>query len=343
MTKTLIRRLTLLLILALISGCPNFDSSGPNPANLNQSDHTSHEPLVIAVVYPLQYLGQRIVGDTMTIGCPVPAGQSASHWRPGRDDILQMQRADLIIANGPGAKLATWMDTASIPDAKICNSATRGMSLRDFIAVEDAALVHSHGPGGEHSHSTTVPYTWLDPAMADAQAVYIAQELSRVFPVHAPTFRENLDRLQEDLATLSRQLKSISSSAGDETATVYTANPELKFFTRAAGLKDQHLQWFEAPSAETAATDLANRLSKDDQARVLTVDEKTVLLSTYAVTPELEKSLTKLGVVWVQMDLLDTQPLSDAFQSEDYLSVMQKNIERLNSIAKHSPIIKTSH
>jgi ABC-type Zn uptake system ZnuABC Zn-binding protein ZnuA len=172
--------------------------------------------------------------------------------------------------------------------------------------------------------------------MADAQAVFITQELSRVFPDHAPTFRENLKRLQDDLASLSQQL-SFSSSTDDEPLTIYTANPALKFFTRAAGLKDQHLHWFEAPSVETAADDLSKRLAKDEQTTVVTVDEKTVLLSTYAITPELEAALTKIGVVWVQIDLLDTQPVS-----EDYLSVMQQNIERLNSFTKNSQIIETS-
>ena len=337
MSEFLIRIFAVLLLLSSVNGCAPTDDTHPGSNNSSQQARPSTEPLVIAVAYPLQYLSQRIVGETMTIACPVPVGQSASHWRPGRDDILQMQRADLIIANGLGAKLAAWMDTASIPAAKICNSAMRGLSLRDFIAVEDAAQVHSHGPEGEHSHSTTVPYTWLDPAMADAQAVFITQELSRVFPDHAPTFRENLKRLQDDLASLSQQLSSFSSSPGDEPLTIYTANPALKFFTRAAGLKDQHLQWFEAPSAGTAAADLSKRLAKDEQRTVLTVDEKTVLLSTYAITPELEEALTKIGVVWVQIDLLDTQPVS-----EDYLSVMQQSIERLNSFAKNSQIIKSS-
>jgi zinc transport system substrate-binding protein len=342
MFEFLFRVSTALLLLAAGSGCSPVDSPDQSLKNINQHARTATEPLVIAVAYPLQYLSQRIVGETMTIACPVPAGQSASHWRPGRDDILQMQRADLIIANGLGAKLATWMDTASIPDAKICNSARHGLSLRDFITVEDAARVHSHGPGGEHSHSTTVPYTWLDPAMADAQAVYIAQELSRVFPDQASTFGENLKRLQDDLVLLSQQLSSFSASSGDQPWTIYTANPDLKFFTRAAGVQDRHLQWFEAPSLETAETVLIKRLANDDQTNVLTVDEKTVLLSTYAITPELETVLSELGVDWVQIDTLDSHPHSADDASEDYLSVMNKNIERLNSITKPDSIINTS-
>ena len=93
-----------------------------------------------------------------------------------------MQHAGLVVANGRGAEVAKWLETVSIPDSRLCNSATRGLALADYIAIEDLRMVHAHGPEGEHSHPTMVGNTWLDPAIAKKQSAYIAQELMRVFP-----------------------------------------------------------------------------------------------------------------------------------------------------------------
>ena len=217
---------------------------------------------IVAVSYPLQFLAQRIVGDVIQVDFLAPADSDPQAWRPSREAIGQMQTADLIIANGTGATYAKWMTIVSLPDSKVRNTASRGMALKDYIAVEDVTIVHSHGPEGEHSHPTMVARTWLDPAVAKKQAIYIADELAAVYPDSAVTFKANLEVLNAELDELSALLKVDS----DLEVELLTATPKLKFLSRATGLNDQHLTWLDAPDAKTAESDLA-KLKLDSKNR----------------------------------------------------------------------------
>ncbi len=246
--------LVLIGALLVVTGC--------NPTSEKAGRESKKQPLanrVVAVSYPLQFLTQRIVGDSIRVEMPIPADVDPQNWRPTRDAITDMQSADLIIANGTGATYANWLTTVSLPESKMVFSATRGLSLSDYIAVEDVTIVHSHGPEGEHSHATMVARSWLDPALAKQQAEYIAQQLKRVYPDLAEQFADNLKSLDAELDQLTEQLAAIKAS---NPSVVLTANPQLKFFTRAAGVTDRHLTWFEMPSPEQAKLDLEKVLDQ---------------------------------------------------------------------------------
>ncbi len=271
---------------------------------------------IVAVSYPLQYLTQRIAGDSIDVTLPFPDGTiDPQNWRPSREAIGQMQAADLIIANGTGATYANWLTTVSVPDSKIRNTASRGLSLSDYIAVEDVTVVHSHGPEGEHSHPTMVARTWLDPAIAKKQAVYIAAELQAVYPDRAEEFVRHLKMLSDDLDQLSDQIKSIKRT---DAHAIMTATPKLKFFARSVNLGDKHLTWFEPPNAERARSDLKKILEIAQPRPALLLFDGTL------PTSELEEILEENGLTPIAIDLIDRKA-----ESGDFLTQMRANIEAL--------------
>jgi ABC-type Zn uptake system ZnuABC Zn-binding protein ZnuA len=133
-----------------------------------------------------------------------------------------MQVADLIISNGSAAPYAKWLQTSSLPSERLIEAATRGLSLSDFISVEDIQIVHSHGPEGEHSHPTMVSRTWLGPKVLGKQAAFIEQQLSKRFPDQATAFGENLSALNIELDSVSGDLQP---SETDATISVLSATP----------------------------------------------------------------------------------------------------------------------
>ena len=148
--------------LGLILGCgktvePGFTKPKPAAALVNQ---------VVAVSYPLTFITEQIVPDVVGVVFPAAGSAAPRTWKPDRKSIGKMQAVDLIIANGTPAPYAKWLTQVSLPESKICNTATKGLLLRDYIAVEDVTITHSHGPEGEHSHAMMVSRTWLDPSMA---------------------------------------------------------------------------------------------------------------------------------------------------------------------------------
>ncbi len=309
--------------ISLHAGC---QTENPSAAEVATGTTRSGEPFVIAICYPLQFLTEQICGDVIEVQSAIPPAVDGETFRPSREDILKMQTADLIVANGNGAQYAKWLETISVPESKLCLTATRGLALTDYIPVEDIRYVHSHGPEGEHSHATMVAYTWLDPAMARKQAGYIAQRLAKTFPEQTALFEKNLSKLNDQLDELS----SLLGNHDDSTPTVITANPRLKFLTRAAGVNDKHLNWFDPPTLEQAAKDLEAVCPLSDNINSLNdsnapVDGSQVFLSTYPVGTELEKLLNKHGLNVVVIDPIG-QPNSQA----DYLVTMRQNIEKLN-------------
>ncbi len=306
--------------LILFSGCRSENGSEPGESNEKKSD----KPLIIAVSYPLEYLTQRIAGDAFEVRCPVPANQSASEWKPGRNDIQTMQSAELVVANGRGARFAKWLELASIPANKVLNSAYKGLSLTDFIEIEDVVYTHSHGDGPVHSHPTNCAYTWLHPEMALKQSKFIHEELARRYPDQAEAFAGRFAALSNDLNELKAEFDKMAPSADTEKATVLTANPELKFLTRACNWNDVHLKWFTAPDADTFKSELKEKLDKVSTETLVKRSDKTLMISTYEFPGELKTLLEENEITVVVIDKLDVRPTQG-----DYLSVMKESIAKL--------------
>jgi zinc transport system substrate-binding protein len=298
--------------LLMTNGCTQ---SGPTQTAAKISNN-GRSNQIVAVSYPLQYLTRRIAGDLIDVILPIPADTTdPQNWRPSREAIGQMQAADLIIANGTGATYAKWLTTVSLPDSKIRNTASRGLSLSDYIAVEDVTVVHSHGPEGEHSHPTMVARTWLDPAIAKKQANYIASELTKTYPDQASEFASHLKTLNGELDQLTDQIKAIKT---DEANVVITATPKLKFFTRSADVGNQHLTWFETPSVDQANADLKKILDGEGP------KPRYVLFDGAMPTGEIMTILKENGLQPIPIGLIDRKPVSG-----DFLSEMRANIETL--------------
>lgn len=315
------RRILVLVLLAFsLASCntPSSSTQQPPPKPVEP-------PLIIAVSYPLEYLTERIAGENFRVVCPVPEDQSAADWKPQRDDILQMQSSEMVVANGVGARFAKWLEMAAIPRRKICNAATKGLSLDDFIEVEDVVYTHSHGDLGEHSHPTNVAYTWLNPEMALKQARFICEDLSRRFPEEKSGFDLRFQALEKDLQSLNQRFQQISQSQEELLLTVLTANPELKFFSRAAGWDDLHLKWFETPEPGTAEAELTQKLEMAEGRSLVQRSGKRLMLSTYPFEGDLAEMADRFQLQVIVIEKLDIRP-----RQGDYLTVMIENLERLN-------------
>jgi len=190
---------------------------------------------VAAVNYPLAYFAERIAGDLADVVFPVPSGVDPSFWRPGIADIATFQSADLILLNG--ASFADWTARTTLPRSRIVNTSA---AFEDaYIATE--TVTHSHGDGGEHSHTGTASYTWLDFSLAAEQAAAIAAGLSRVTPEAADTVYQNLEALAADLAALGDEASEIGALA--ETVPVISSHPRYQYFGRAYGLAIDAVDW----------------------------------------------------------------------------------------------------
>ena len=304
--------LTLGVILTSIAGCQPATQNNPHAA---QSPTNLPSKNIVTTSYPLQWVTQQITGNEYQVNFPADDSARPDHWRPDRATIAEIQAAELIICNGVAAPYASWMKTVSLPSSKVIESASKGMSLSDFISVEDIRLVHSHGPEGEHSHATMVSRTWLHPAMLAKQARFITDELCKRFPDDTSAFQQNLTALQTTLeATTPQPLQ-------EQTKPIFAATPELKFLTKAVGANDLHFNWNENTTLAEVEASFASQDQTPKPSYILFPQRLAVL--AVRIQPALQQQ--KLTPIFV--DMLD-QPAPN----RDFMSRLQANFEQMQKL-----------
>ena len=209
-------------------------------------------PVVVTTNAPLHYMASQLVGNKIEVSFPVPSDVDPAYWQPTANEIMAMQRADLILANG--ATYEKWMRNASLPESKIVD--TSAAFKENWIETADG-VVHSHGPDGAHSHAGTAFTTWIDFDQALQQAIAVKASLLRLAPNEADTINGNFKNLEYDLKLLDELMTNAAKSIGDQPLIV--SHPVYHYWTRRYKL-NTHSVHFEP--AETPAAAELEKLKK---------------------------------------------------------------------------------
>ena len=118
-------------------------------------------PVVYVSNYPLKYFVERMAPPVVEVRFSVTADDDPAYWRPKPEDVLVLQKADLIILNG--ASYESWLNNVSLSQSKLVDTSA---GFRDRLIPLKELTTHSHGMEGEHEHSETAFTTWLDLKLA---------------------------------------------------------------------------------------------------------------------------------------------------------------------------------
>ncbi len=269
-------------------------------------------PRIATVNYPLAYFAERLGGGQIEVLFDVPEDRDPAFWRPGLSAITAIQTAELIALNGAG--FANWTTKVSLPRSRLVDTSA-GFS-DDYIATQ--SLTHSHGADGEHSHTGTAAYTWLDFKQAAAQADALATAIKRRLP-GVENIDANLQALNADLASLD-QLAADAAVALQENTLIAT-HPRYQYFARAYGLNIDALDW-DAGEAPTDAqwADLARR-----------VEERGAKLLLWETAPSAE---AKARAAELGLTSIVFPPLANRPTQGDFLSGMKVVLQDLSDAGK---------
>ncbi|QXP87227.1 metal ABC transporter substrate-binding protein [Methylococcus capsulatus] len=270
----------------------------------------SEHPLkIVASNYPLAYFAERLAGSWATVTLPAPADADPAYWRPDVKAVSAMQKADLILLNG--ADYEKWLAHVALPRLKRVDTSA---GFRDrFIRIENA-VVHSHGPAGQHSHEGTAYTTWLDFDQAAQQAEAVAKALIARRPELKTAVLDALKALQTDLAGLDGELKRIATVKPG--VPLMASHPVYQYLARRYGLNLKSVHWEpgEMPP-EKEWTELG---------KTLTVHPAKTMLWEARPSPAIADKLSAKGVTSVVFD-----PCANRPESGDFLAVMKRNVENL--------------
>lgn len=289
----------------LVFSCSTEESS--EPAARSETGPLS----VYAVTYPIAYFAERIGGDMTQVHFPVPADVDPAHWSPSVEVIGEYQQADLILLSGAG--YAAWTETSSLPRSRLIDTSTD--FERPFI-MRGAAVTHTHGPMGEHSHAEMASIVWLDLRQAVSQAERIAKILADRRPDHAAAFEGRLATLRAELWDIDTDLESTLEPLRD--TKVLASHPHYEYFARRYRFEVSTVTWEprQAPDEDLWAE--LEALQAKTGASWMIWDEEPLT--------ETRAALGERGI-----EVVVVEPCANRSPDGDFLSVMRRNVDNLRA------------
>ena len=266
--------------------------------------------------YPLKYFVERMVPSSVEVRFPVPADDDPPYWKPKSEDVLVLQKADLIILNG--ASYEPWLENVSLSQAKLVDTSA---GFRDRLIPLKDVTTHSHGAEGEHEHTGTAFTTWLDLKLAISQAGKAKDALVAHWPQHKESIESQFNNLSRDLSALDTEIKNIV--AGNPNLVVLFSHPVYQYFEAAYGINGRSVHWEPGEMPDDAKWIELTKLLKQHPAKWM----------IWEGNPDVE-IVSRLKSIGLESAVF--APCANIPDKGDFLTVMRQNIEELKRIFRNS-------
>ena len=256
--------------------------------------------------FPVYWIVKAVTGDSCKVHFHAPADVDPAYWQPNENDILDMQKSDLILLNG--ATYEKWLKGASLPAGKTVDTSAAAKSA--FIKLEDG-VEHEHN-GVKHKHSGTDFNIWLDSYIYSIQAGAVKDALVKLNP-------DKKDLYESNLNTFKKRLKEIFidlNNSAKNNKNFLASHPVYNYLAKANGWKVQNFHWEpeEMPSEEEW-----EKLKK-------AVSFSKYMLWEDTPSKEISERLQKEGV-----KIIVFRPCGNRPPSGDFFKEMIQNIDNLKA------------
>lgn len=248
-------------------------------------------PTVVASFYPLQFLTERIAGDTVRVVNLTEPGTEPHDLDPSVQQIAELSDADLVLYV---AGLAPAVDKAAQE-----NAGDRATDLTDAVDLD-----------------ADNPHFWLDPVRMQKAASAIAEQLAEVDPDDADEFRANLATLVGELDDLDA---AYTAGLADCARTLVVTSHDAFGYLERYGLEFAEIAGL-SPDAEPSPARIAELRDLIAENGITTVFTETL------ISPKMAESLAEGDVT---TDVLDPIEGVTEGSSDDYLSLMRTNLAAL--------------
>ncbi|XKE95902.1 zinc ABC transporter substrate-binding protein [Metaplanococcus flavidus] len=329
MKKTLL--FILLIFILLLAACG--DSSADNadtPADGSKIQ-------VFTTVYPITYFTERIGGDQVEVKSVYPAGANEHTFEPTQQDMIAIAEADLMFYIGLG--LEGFIDSAK---KTLDGEDVEFAALADSITDEqlEAALEHDGEEAHEdeheehteeadhdgHDHGSTDPHIWMSPKLSQQLATSIKDSLIAEDPDNTEVYETNHAELIEELEQLDESFSQLQERVSKDTffvshaAFTYLAEPYGFEQVAVAGLNSQ-----DEPS-QKELTEIVD-MAREKNIEYIVFEQNVSSNLTEVVQKE-------VGAEAIQMHNLGVLTQEDIDNGETYFTLMERNLEVLETILK---------
>lgn len=295
---------------------------------------------IYVTVYPMQYLVERIAGDTVTVGIVpgVSTHQESVDWSP--KDIIAMTEASLLFY--VGGNYDNYIDLqfdAVFSDANV--ELVKIESARDAsgdLYVEFLpGIIHDHdhlvSPDPLVTESTTLgldPHFWMSPRQIIKTSRLVYDRLVDIYPENAADYLANYILLHEDLSALDVAMTAVMDA---QTKTTLTATNVFGY------LHEDYA--FESVSISPGYHEETEQFTTQEKEAIVA---EAILHNINYIVYEKNKTsplsnavfatLTDLGYLPVKIEyyVMETLYQVEHDAGKDYLSIMYENIALLEIV-----------
>lgn len=309
MEEITLKKLSLVvLLLSILTAC--------NMSGSNGKDDTLH---IYTSIYPLQYIVKEIAGDQVIAKSIFPPGVDAHTYEPTSKEITTLANGDAFIYMGAGMEgfaetMATALENQDITFLEI--------GKQDTLFLQAT----TQGKHDEHNHSDLDPHIWLDPVRMIQMAELITNELIDLQPEDKETFLENLSIFTGKMTALDEKF-----------AATLEDNPHKQILVSHAayGYWEQRYGIEQLPISGLSSSD---EPSQKELASIAKLAQKTKLQHVIFEQIGSNRIATiiqeHIGAEALYIHNLEVLTEDDIKNNENYLSIMEKNLQVLDKATK---------
>jgi len=178
-------------------------------------------------------------------------------------------------------------------------------------------------PGDQGTGLSADPHVWLDPALFSQIVQKVEVALAKADPAHAADFAKRSDAFRARLAALDSEYRQALSSC--KRNVIVTSHAAFGYLAKRYGLTQEAISGL-SPEAEPDPRRLAQLKALVQRDGVTTIFTETL------VSPKVAQTLAQeAGATTAVLDPLESLTSQEMAEGEDYISVMQKNLETLRT------------
>jgi ABC-type Zn uptake system ZnuABC Zn-binding protein ZnuA len=182
---------------------------------------------VVTTVSPITNIVQNVGGDRVTITGIVPEGTNSHTFEPAPSDAALMEDAEIVFING----LHLEEPTRELAESNV-GERVPVIPLADRAISEDEYIFDFSFPRSEGFPN---PHLWTNPLYAREYAEIVSDELSKLDPEGASTYRENFEAFAERLDALDAAVREATQTVPEEDRKLLTYHDSFPYFAREYG------------------------------------------------------------------------------------------------------------
>lgn len=281
----------------------------------NNKQNSNGKIKIYTSIYPLYDFATKVGGDKVDVTNLVPAGTEPHDWEVSTSDIVNLERADMLIYNGAG--IENWTD-------KVTNS----LENKDIVYVKtsEGLDLHKASEKDKDKHVIYDPHTWLSIENAKHEMENIKNALVKYDPDNAHYYEKNYSTYKKKFDELNKKYSDTLDPIKNKS--IIVAHEAFGYLCSEYGIKQIGIEGLN-PDSEPDPAKMAKiiKFAKENNVKTIFFEE----LVSPKVANTIAKEINAKTKVLNPLEGLSEEQIN---KGEDYFSVMEQNLQALHSAMK---------